>query len=152
MKKFLYLLLLPLIAVAFSSCDDNNEPIDTKLIVGQWEIVSADHPEYTCIYNFTTQNQNTWSWGTLTTYYLTVSGNPVYDKVYSWHISDPQNDDTVYLETTLQGELDSDDAWGNTDYFIVEKLTSTEMTLRRNTVGDSRTKIKFLRRNDLKLP
>ena len=153
MKKLLYILLLQAIALALASCDDDScEPIDTKLIIGQWEVVSQDSPERTCIYDFAPQGENTWSWGTLTTYYLTVSGNPVHDKAYSWHISDPKNGDTVHLEIVFQGDLDSDDQWENTDFFIVEKLNSTQMVLRRNTVGDSHTRIKFIRRNDLTLP
>lgn len=152
MKKLLYLLLLPLIALALSSCDDGSETIDTRLIIGQWEVVSEDSPERTCIYSFAPQSENTWSWGLLTTYYITVTGNPVHDKVYSWHISDPKNDDSVHLDITLQGELDSEDLWEDTDFFIVEKLTATQMVLRRNTVGDSHTRIKFIRRNDLQLP
>lgn len=80
MKKIL-LFILPLIAVAFSSCNDDDEVLNTKLIKGQWELVSQDSPERVCIYNFTTSSENTWSWGTLTTYYLTVSGTTVHDKV-----------------------------------------------------------------------
>lgn len=145
--------MLSVIAVTFSSCDDDNDGVmDTKLIKGQWELVSQESPERNCIYNFTTQSENTWSWGTLTTYYLTVSGNPVHDKVYDWHVSDPHNYATVYLDITLKGELDDDDAWENTDNYIVEHLTSSEMVLRKSEVGDSKTILRFKRRNDLPLP
>lgn len=151
MKKFLFLFVLPFVAVALSSCDDDDDVMDTKLIKGKWELVSQDSPDRNCIYNFTTQSENTWSWGILTTYYLTASGTPVHDKVYDWHVSDPNNYDTVYLDITLSGELDPDDIMENTEYYIVEKLTSSEMLLEKQD-GDNKTKLKFVRRNDLPLP
>lgn len=151
MKKFLFLFVLPFVAVALNSCDDDDDVMDTKLIKGQWELVSQDSPDRNCIYNFTTQSENTWSWGILTTYYLTASGTPVHDKVYDWHVSDPNNYDTVYLDITLSGELDPDDIMENTEYYIVEKLTSSEMLLEKQD-GDKKTKLKFVRRNDLPRP
>lgn len=151
MKKFLFLFVLPFVAVALSSCDDDDDVMDTKLIKGKWELVSQDSPDRNCIYNFTTQSENTWSWGILTTYYLTASGTPVHDKVYDWHVSDPNNYDTVYLDITLSGELDPDDIMENTEYYIVEKLTSSEMLLEKQD-GDNKTKLKFVRRNDLPRP
>lgn len=151
MKKFLFLFVLPFVAVALNSCDDDDDVMDTKLIKGQWELVSQDSPDRNCIYNFTTQSENTWSWGILTTYYLTASGTPVHDKVYDWHVSDPNNYDTVYLDITLSGELDPDDIMENTEYYIVEKLTPSEMLLEKQD-GDKKTKLKFVRRNDLPLP
>ena len=111
MKKYLYLLVLPFIATVLGGCNDDDDVMDTRLIKGQWELVSEDHSDYTYIYDFGTRGENTWSWGTLTTYYLTYGGDPVHDKVYSWHVSDPANYDQVYLELTLVGYLDSDDAW-----------------------------------------
>lgn len=151
MKKFLFLFVLPFVAVALNSCDDDDDVMDTKLIKGQWELVSQDSPDRNCIYNFTTQSENTWSWGILTTYYLTASGTPVHDKVYDWHVSDPNNYDTVYLDITLSGELDPDDIMENTEYYIVEKLTPSEMLLEKHD-GDKKTKLKFVRRNDLPRP
>ena len=152
MKKFIYMFMLPVIALVFNSCEEDDDVMNTKLIKGQWEVVSENSSDYACIYNFTTQSENTWSWGELTTYYITTSGSIVHDKLYDWHVSDPDNYDTVYMEITLKGLLDGDDPWENTDYFIVEKLTSHEMVLRKNEVGDSETRIKFRRRNDLKQP
>lgn len=150
MKKFLFLFVMSFVAVAFSSCDDDDDVMDTKLIKGQWELVSQDSPDRNCIYNFTTKSENTWSWGILTTYYLTASGTPMHDKVYDWHVSDPNNYDTVYLDITLTGELDSDDIMENTKQYIVEKLTPSVMLLQLD--GDKNTKLKFVRRNDLPLP
>lgn len=152
MNKFLLFFILPIIAFSFTGCDDEDDVMDTKLIKGQWQLVSQDSSDRDCIYNFTTQSEHTWSWGILTTYYLTASGNPVHDKVYDWHVSDPNNYDTVYLDITLQGELDSNDAWEQTEQYIVETLTSSEMILRKVEVGDSKTRLRFIRRNDLPLP
>ncbi|MDE5608090.1 MAG: hypothetical protein K2I64_04060 [Muribaculaceae bacterium] len=152
MKKLLYL-LLPVIAFALGSCNDDDDGlIDTRLIKGQWEVASPDSPDRGCIYNFTTQSDHTWSWGLLTTYYLTLSGAPLHDKVYEWHVSDPENDPTVYLDMTLIGLLDGDDAWKNTEHYIVERLTATLMILKKNETTDDKTRVKFIRRNDLPLP
>lgn len=152
MKKFLLLLILPVIALAFTACDDDDDVMDTKLIKGQWEVVSQDSPDYSCIYNFTTQSEHTWSWGTLTTYCFSATGTPVYDKVYDWHVSDPQNYETVYLDITPKDQLNADDAWENTDTYIVEKLTKSEMVLRKSEAGDTKTTLILRRRNDLPLP
>ena len=152
MKKYLYLLMLPFIAAVLGGCDDDDNVMDSRLIKGQWELVSEDHPDYTYIYDFGTQSENTWSWGTLTTYYLTYGGDPVHDKVYSWHVSDPANSDPVYLDLTLLRELPTDDPWEDTDRYIVERLTATEMILRRDEVGDTQTRIRLTRRNGQQLP
>lgn len=151
MKKYLIMLLLPLFAATLSGCDDRDDMIDVKLIEGQWQVVSQDSPERDCIYSFTTP-ENTWSWGLLTTYYFSISDTPVHDKVYDWHVSDPANDETVYLDITLKGELDSDDPWEYSDRFVIEKLTASEMVLRKHEVGDTKTRLTFARRNDLQLP
>lgn len=146
MKKYLFPLILSFIACAFVSCDnDDDDLIDIKLLKGQWELVSQDSSERRCIYDFTTQNDNTWSWGSLITYYLFPTGNMIHEAAYSWSVSDPGNGDRVYLELTLQGLLDSADPWANTEYFIITRLRSTEMELRKNKVGDSKTTLKFAR-------
>lgn len=151
MKKFL-LFLLPIIAIAFSSCDDNDDVMDTKLIKGQWQLVSQDSPERDCIYSFTTQNEHTWSWGTLTTYYLSGSDIPVNDKVYEWSVSDPNNTNPVILDIIYQGDLDKEDSWEKMEYYIVEKLTASEMVLKKMEDSASGNSLRFIRRNDLQLP
>ena len=151
MKKYLFL-LLPFIAVAMGGCDDDDDVMDTRLIKGQWELVSEGHPDYTYIYDFGTQSENTWSWGTLTTYCLTYGGDPIQNEVYDWHVTDPANSDPVYLDLTLLRELPTDDPWEDTDRYIVERLTATEMVLRRDEVGDTQTRIRFIRHNGLTLP
>lgn len=150
MKKYLFL-LLPFIAVAMAACDDDDDVMDTRLIKGQWELVSEDTANI-FIYDFKTKGEHTWSWGTLTTYCLTYGGDPIQNEVYDWHVTDPANSDPVYLDLTLLRELPTDDPWEDTDRYIVERLTATEMVLRRDEVGDTQTRIRFIRRNGLTLP
>lgn len=151
MKKFLCYIMLPVLAVAFSSCSDDDDVMDTKLIKGVWQLVSQGSSERGRIYSFATQSENTWSWGTLTTYYLTVSGNPVSNGEFDWHVSDPQNYDLVYLDIT-PADVPGDDAWKATEQYVVEKLTASEMVLKPVTSGASDTQLIFVRRNDLQLP
>ncbi len=152
MKKSILLLLSSLFTVALNSCDEERDVMNTKLIRGQWEVVSPISSEYTHVYYFTTQNEHTFSWGTLTTYYISKADNPILEKVYDWSVSDPDNYNPVYLDITLKDEPDSDDTWTNSDFYIVEKLTPSEMVLKKNEVGDSNTRIKLLRNNDLPKP
>lgn len=96
--------------------------------------------------------RSTWSWGTLTTYYLIDAVHPVHDKVYKWYVDDPNNNEIVYLDITFQGDIDVEDEWDKTDRYIVEKLTSTEMLLKEVKVDNDETILRFIRRNDLQLP
>lgn len=151
MKKFLFFIMLPIMAVAFSSCSDDDDVMDTRLIKGVWQLVSQGSPDRGSIYSFATQSDNTWSWGTLTTYALAVSGDPVSDRIFDWHVSDPENYDSVYLDIT-PADLPGDDAWEATEQYLVEKLTASEMVLKPVTPGASDTQLIFVRRNDLQLP
>lgn len=151
MKKFLFYIMLPIMVVAFSSCSDDDDVMNTKLIKGVWQLVSQGSPDRGRIYSFATQSENTWSWGTLTTYHLTVSGDPVSDSVFDWHVSDPQNYDPVYLDITPV-DVPGDDAWEASKQYVVEKLTASEMVLKPVTPGASDTQLIFVRRNDLQLP
>lgn len=152
MKKLFLTLLLTFITVAINGCNEDDHVMDTKLIKGQWELVTDNSSAGTYIYNFMTKNENTWSWGTLTTYYLKSDGTITHDKIYDWSVSDPNNDNPVHFDMTLRGEPDDEDAWTNTEYFIVESLSSSEMVLRKDEVGDTRTRLRFIRRNDLAQP
>ena len=67
----LFLFLLPLLALTLSACDDDAPDYpDTKLIKGQWQLVEDGGNDNPLIYRFTTDGENTWSWGGLVTYYL----------------------------------------------------------------------------------
>ena len=74
MKKLL-LFLLTLLALTFSACDDDAPDYpDTKLLKGQWQLVEDGDNDNPLIYRFTTDGENTWSWGGLVTYYLLPDG------------------------------------------------------------------------------
>ena len=151
----LLLFLLPLLALTFSACDnDTTDYPDTKLIKGQWQLVEDGDTDNPLIYRFTTDSENTWSWGGLVTYYLSADGTVTYDKRYTWHVSDPANeeDGKPRLELTWYDAPESDDLWAATEYYIVVKLTPTEMWLKRAQNGLPADVKKFIRRDDLPTP
>lgn len=155
MNKF-FLFLLSLLALVFSACDDENTPDypDTKLIKGQWQLVEDISKDNPLIYRFTTDGENTWSWGGLVTYYLWSDGETDFCKRYTWDVSDPANeeDGKPRLELTWFDAPDSDDLWAATEYYIVIKLTATEMWLKRDQGSLPKDIKKFIRRDDLPVP
>ena len=139
--------------------DDNQKTNNNKQLIVYAEItVAYITPAYLfdnrLIYRFTTDSENTWSWGGLTTYYLSADGTVTYDKRYTWHVSDPANeeDGNPRIELTWFDAPDSDDLWDATEYYIVVRLTPTEMWLKRFQKGLSDDIKKFIRRNDLPAP
>ena len=56
----LVLFFLPLLALVFSACDDDNTPDypDTKLIKGQWQLVEDSNNGNPLIYRFTTDSED----------------------------------------------------------------------------------------------
>lgn len=156
MKK-LFLFLLPLLALTFSACDDDTpspDYPDTKFIKGQWQLVEDGSYDNPLIYRFTTGGENTWSWGGLITYYLLPDGTADFHKRYTWHVSDPanENDGKPRLELTWYDAPDSDDLWDATEYYTVVKLTQTEMWLKHYQKGLPEEVKKFVRRDDLSVP
>lgn len=154
MNKLL-LFLLPLLALTFSACDDDAPDYpDTKLIKGQWQLVEDGSNDNPIIYRFTTDGENTWSWGGLVTYYLLPDGTADFYKRYTWHVSDPANEDDgrPRLELTWYDAPDSDNLWDATEYYIIVKLTPTEMWLKPHQKGVPDDIKKFIRRNDLPVP
>lgn len=151
----LLLFLLPLLALTFSACDnDTTDYPDTKLIKGQWQLVEGGSNDNPLIYRFTTDGENTWSWGGLMTYHLSADGTVTYDKRYTWHVSDPANeeDGKPRLELTWYDAPESDDLWAATEYYVVVKLTQSEMWLKRAQNGLPADIKKFIRRDDLPTP
>ena len=152
----LVLFFLPLLALVFSACDDDNTPDypDTKLIKGQWQLVEDSNNGNPLIYRFTTDSENTGSGGGLITYYLLPDGETDFYKRYTWHVSDPanENDGKPRLEMTWFDAPDSDDLWAATEYYIVIKLTPTEMWLKRDQGSLPKDIKKFIRRDDLPVP
>lgn len=154
MKK-VCLLIFTLLIFWVSACDDDAPDYpDTKLIKGQWQLVEDGSNDEPLIYRFTTDGENTWSWGGLVTYYLLPDGTADFYKRYTWHVSDPANEDDgkPRLELTWYDAPDSDDLWDATEYYIVVKLTPTEMWLRPHQKGVPDDIKKFIRRNDLPIP
>lgn len=154
MKKLL-LFLLPLLALAFSACDDDAPDYpDTKLIKGQWQLVEDGDNDNPLIYRFTTDGESTWSWGGLVTYYLLPDGKADFQKRYTWHVSDPANekDGKPRLELTWYDAPDSDNLWDATEYYVVIKLTPSEMWLKRYQKGLPEEVKRFIRRDDLPVP
>lgn len=154
--KIFGILIAFLCSFVFASCDDDKEIdyLDTKLIKGQWQLVDNSDTDNPLIYRFTTEGENTWSWGGLTTYYLSPEETVRYEKRYTWHVSDPANeeDGRPRLELTWYDAPESDDLWDATEYYVVVKLTSSEMWLERAQNGFPADVKKFIRRNDLPTP
>lgn len=144
--------MLSVMLVVLSACNHDDAPINIKLIKGQWEMVDADGQGSGHVYDFRTQNDMTWSYGSLTTYFMTSIGAPIYDKAYTWNVTVPNADsEDVFLDITFIADLDGADQWENTTRYKVISLTHTDMVLRVWTVGDTDTVLRFIRRNDLSL-
>lgn len=150
----LQLLILPLLILLSTGCDDNDVDYpDTKLIKGQWQLIENSDTDNSLIYRFTTDSENTWSWGGLTTYYLSADGTITYDKRYTWHVSDPAADNNGKIRMDLMwldapDASDSDKIWEAAEYYIIVKLTPSEMWLRPDSKGGSNEIMKFTRRDD----
>ncbi len=155
-NKVVIYLILPILAFVLTSCDNDKDvrAIDLKLIDGVWEVVDEGNQDVFfrgCFLNLSTsQDQSNGTHGSIcgiiTTFYLTATGRPLHDKVYSWSIRNMEND-LPLLDLVLQGELDSDDQWeGN---YTVTKLTDTHMWWQGRSNEDHST-IKFRRCTDIK--
>lgn len=156
MKNLLLLLIFPLLTFSLTSCDDEEDvtPMDLNLLAGTWEVVESDIDNRGCIYeiktapNFTEGSYGGY-YGSITTYYLSVAGNPIFDKEYNWSSRYLDNYQPL-LDLTLSGELDSEDPWAGCYYYKITKLTDTHMWWKGNSNGDNNT-IKFRRRTDINI-
>lgn len=156
MNKLLFLLILPILLFIPASCnnDDDIKPMDIDLIAGEWEVVdqgNQDVFERGCMLDISISpdliNGSYGGYkGSITTFYLTVSGAVLHDKEYGWSIRYVENQ-LPLLEVVLQGELDSDDIWDGEYHYKITKLTDTHMWWQVNSNGDHST-IKFRRRID----
>lgn len=159
MNKKLFLLILTIISLGLTSCNDDNDikTMDLKLMNGAWMVVdqgTQDVFERGCIIDITTSPYPSHGsygalLGSLTTYFINVAGNPVHDKAYSWTIRNMENHQPL-LDLTFQGDLDSDDPWDGQYFYKITKLTDTHMWWQVNTNGNNSI-IKFQRRPDLTL-
>lgn len=156
MNKFLLLLILPLLSLVMSGCDDNKDDVDAPdltLFAGTWEVVSPGEQKvfgYNEILHISSgrpfESYGGYQ-GYINTYLLTTLGTPKHDRVFTWSIREAERHQPL-LDVVYQGELDSDDLWaGNYPYKIV-KLTDTHMWWQVNTNGDNSI-IMLKRRNDI---
>ncbi|MDE6288344.1 MAG: hypothetical protein K2M00_06130 [Muribaculaceae bacterium] len=156
MNKLMLLLILPVLSFILSGCnnDDDIKPMNIDLMAGEWEVVNQgdqDVFERGCMLSISVSpdlikgNYGGYK-GSITTYYLTVSGAVLHDKVYGWNIRYVENQ-LPLLEVVLQGELDSEDIWEGDYHYKITKLTDGHMWWQVNSNGDQST-IKFRRRID----
>lgn len=152
MKKSLLLLILPLLFMLLSGCDDEEDvtPIDLNLFAGTWEVVDQGNQillERNCILNITSSQIHegfVGYQGYITTYFIAVDSTPIHDRVFTWSIREVE-DHQPLLDVVYQGELDSDDLWAGNYHYKITKLTDTHMWWQVSTNGDNST-IKFSRR------
>lgn len=150
MNKPILILLFIIFISLLSNCKEEEDlnHVDINLFTGTWEVVDSDNPERGCIYEITTSSDLTVNkydgyHGKIITYYLTATGNQLYDKEYNWSIRYMENHQLL-LDLTLVGELDSENSWSGNHYYKVIKLTSSVMWWQSDTNGDNTT-IKFHR-------
>ena len=157
MKKYLYLLLLSILAVIATSCDDNDDKpvILIRYLPGNWEVVKSDHDDYSTIYNISADNLSLPSAGTvgysgsLTTYYLNENRLPIHDKVYSWKIVAVEDVYYPLIELIWQEDINGEvsDELDNRFYYRIEELTPTSMRWHIKGIFGEET-INFIRRTD----
>lgn len=154
MKNLLLLLIFPFLTFSLISCDDEDDVTSTNLdlLAGTWEVVESDIDNRGCIYEIKTAPGHTEGmyggyYGTITTYYLSVAGNPIFDKEYNWSSRYLDNYQPL-IDLTLTGELDSEDPWAGSYYYKITKLTDTHMWWKDNSNGNNGI-IKFKRRTDI---
>ena len=155
MKKSLLLLILPLIFMSLSGCDDEDDvnPFDLNLFAGTWEVVDQGNQillERNCILNITSSQIHEGFGGYqgfIETYFITVNEIPKHDRVFTWSIREVDNHIPL-LTIFFKGQLDSDNPWDGDYFYKITKLTDTHMWWQVNTNGDNST-IKFRRRNDI---
>lgn len=155
MVKYLYLLLLPLLACTATGCDNEKdsptEPaILMKYLAGSWQI---DPSTPTTVYNIYPDDStlpaagSVGYSGSLTTLFLTEEGYPLYDKEYSWKIVGFEDVYYPLIELVWQADLDAidDDAPATRFYYRIEELTPTTMRWHINSIAGTET-LTFTRR------
>lgn len=158
MKKHLYLLLLSILAVIATSCDDSEHKptILVQYLAGNWEVVESDQNDYTLIYNIPAESLSLPSTGTvgyigsLSTYFLNEDRLPIHDKMYSWKIIAVEDVYYPLIELIWQADIDDKDGdeHNNRFYYCIEELTPTSMRWHIKGIFGEET-INFIRRTDL---
>lgn len=129
MKKYLFLLLLPLITVVLNSCDDDDDKgLNPDLIKGRWEISAPDQSENTLMYIFETVKGFN-NYGTVEVKSINEDGTieeiPV--RKYDWHAAGPQNNNGVLDITLTPAGVDGSDPDFYYETYIITRLTSAKM-------------------------
>lgn len=150
MKHKFFLLLLPLVTVILNGCNDEDEMLNKDLIEGQWEIMSSDHPDYTCIYDFITDGRG-FAEGELYTYYLISNNNgegtkdPIEN--YFWNTIGPQNNNNrLEVQIIPLNAINTPDAGDKLEEYLVTELSSKTMIWKRTNPNDGLIR-KFFRRS-----
>ena len=150
MKRFAFFCLLPVFAVALSSCDNDDDQLDPKLIKGTWEMAADDDSEYTAIYTFETAKGLN-NYGTVEVMIMPENGSiadGMTTRRYYWHASGPENNGGI-LDITLTPADAAGDAPFSYEIYGITRLTSSTMDWKgaepSETKGNS---VKFIRRSD----
>lgn len=151
MNKWFIYLVLSLLSPVLISCEDKEElhTLDLNLLDGIWEVVdegTQDNLGRGCLLDMSISTDNTEEAyggykGSAVTFYLTVGGRPIRDKVYCWSILRLENN-LPLLELILQEELESDDLWDGYYIYRITKLTDSHMWWQLRSNGNNTT-IKF---------
>lgn len=132
MKKIL-LLLLPIVAFALNSCnDDDDDLLNPDLIKGSWELIADRHAGYSTVYIFeTVKNFN--NYGILEVKHLHANG-PIVEEIsvskYDWHASGPQNNNGILDITLTPYGLETDDPGYFYEFYEITNLTQADMLWR----------------------
>lgn len=158
MKKYLFLLIIPILSLGLISCNNEEDvkPMDLRLLDGVWEVVDQGNQDVfdrKCLLNISTSHDLTNEaygalHGYITTFYLTATDIPKHDKEYSWSICEIENH-LPLLDLTFQADIDSDDIEKGEYSYTITKLTDTHLWWQIRSDSDNST-IKFRRRTDIK--
>lgn len=150
MKHFVFFWLLPIIAVALSSCDNDDDQLDPKLIKGTWEMVADDDSEYTAIYTFETAKGLN-NYGTVEVMIIPENSSVTEGMTthrFDWHASGPQNNGGI-LDITLTPADAATDAPFTYEIYVITRLTSSKMDWKGSEPSEIKGKsVKFIRRSD----
>lgn len=150
MKKLFWLLVAPIVSFLLIGCDKEDEvkPMDLQLLDGVWEVVvegDQDVFRIGCCLDISTAPQGDYGGpsGSITTFFLTATDNKIYDKVYSWRVSEIENHQPL-LNVIFWGDLDGLNSMESNYNYKIIKLNDTHMWWQVNA-DDGNSIIMFKR-------
>ena len=151
MKKYLFLLLLPFLAVALNGCNDDDDQLDPTLIKGTWEAVGNDHFDYTAIYTF--ENVRDFSnYGIVEVKYLRADGTNVEEipvRRYDWHAAGPEGNNGILDITLSPCDVSPDAPAFFYETYAITRLTSSKMVWKGLEPNSIKNKsVEFIRRSE----